>query len=114
MRANELLLTAEPKCLSITRELLHTPFYSLPIAGSLTLTLFASTSSGETMQVARIEAGPKNERYEELCYRHSAKRRCAPYGVLSFWDGEEARYRLAVSDDERWSITVVAAVSGAE
>ncbi|CAM9109438.1 unnamed protein product, partial [Ectocarpus sp. 8 AP-2014] len=38
-------------------------------------------------KVALIEAGPKNESYDSLCYRHSTNGRCASYGVLSFWDG---------------------------
>lgn len=80
-----------------TCDFLHTPCRSLPSNKTL-------ISSVETMQVARIEVGPKNERYEELCYRHSAKGRCAPYGALSFWDGDEALYRLTVSDDERWGV----------
>lgn len=61
-------------------------------------------ANAETAQVSLIEAGPENERYETLCYRHSTTGQCAPYGVLSFWDGDEALYRLAVADDARLSM----------
>lgn len=53
------------------------------------------------LQVARIEAGVENERYEALCYRHTANGQCAPYGVLSFWGGDEALYRITVADSQR-------------
>lgn len=58
-------------------------------------------SRTDMWQVARIEAGVENERYEALCYRHTTNKQCAPYGVLSFWGGDEALYRISVADSQR-------------
>lgn len=63
-------------------------------------------SCADTLQVAHIQAGVEDERYEALCYRHSAAGQCAPYGVLSFWGGDEALYRISVADTQRWEIKV--------
>ncbi|CAN0151168.1 unnamed protein product, partial [Scytosiphon promiscuus] len=55
---------------------------------------------GVAEKVASIEAGLKNELHEALCYRHAEHGKCAPYGVLSFWDGDEALYRNVVADSQ--------------
>lgn len=52
-------------------------------------------------QIALLEAGETGESYESLCYRHFDKGSCAPFGVLSIWDGDQSLYFASVEDDDR-------------